>query len=155
MKRRSPVSSVGEAVRIIAAADVLPPAHVVMRDGDWPFWEAVVRARAKADWNDGDLIIAAGLARAMSDTERWTKEIGVEGDVVENARGTKVANPKHALLEQAARRIMALRRDLQIHGYAANGEASVVGKRRAEAKKIEADSQFNEDDGLLARPSLQ
>ena len=152
MKRRQPINSASGAVAAMAAAaqKVEAPACVSLRAGDEPFWDAVVRARAASEWNEADLIIAAGLARALADVERWSAEIEDEGDTLENARGTMVANPKHALMEQAARRIMALRRDLQIHGYASNGEASVVGARRAMTKAVEADSPMGND--LLARP---
>jgi ABC-type sugar transport system substrate-binding protein len=48
MKRRQPISSASGAVAAMAAAvrPIAPPACVSLRDGDGPFWDAVVRARA-------------------------------------------------------------------------------------------------------------
>src|SRR5688572_26106481 len=84
------------------------PAHVTLRSGDEPFWEAVIRARARDEWTDCDLVVAAQLARCQSDIERESRALDEEGSTLKNDRGTMVANPRFTVLQQLAQREMAL-----------------------------------------------
>ena len=133
--------SVTAAVQAAQAADsgpIAPPDHVTLREGDKPFWDAVVCARARETWNDSDLENAANLARCKADIERIQTEIGAEGDIVVNDRGTQIINPKHTLLETLTRRAMALSRMLHVHAEATVGKSEDGAKRLAaerEARK--------------------
>lgn len=108
-----------------------------------------MRARARDEWTDADLVVAAQLARCQHDIERESKALDGEGSVIENQRGTPVMNPRHAVLEQLARREMALMRTLRIGG-------SVTGDRRdlEKARKIQREAERAReelaDDDLLA-----
>jgi hypothetical protein len=119
-----------EAFKAVAE-ELKPPAHVTLRANDKPFWESIVRARAKSTWNEVDLENAANLARCKADIERLQNEITTEGDVIENQRGTPIVNPKHTLLETLTRRAMALSRMLHVHAEATQGESREQGKRKA------------------------
>lgn len=155
MTRRRRVDSAAAGVVIMqsAAREILPPDCEPLDDGDWPFWDAVVRARAKAEWAEENLIVAAKLARAMSDESRIVRELRKESDIVLNLRGSPVVNPKHALVEQLARRVMAWRKALALDARGADGRASDIARRTQISKGIEADNPL--DDELLARPSIQ
>jgi hypothetical protein len=135
MAKRNPVTTVQGLVTAMQAAiegDIQPPKHVSLRPGDRPFWEAVVRARAKSEWTEADLVAAANLTRCLADIERVQAEIDAEGDVQINARGTPVMNPKHTLLEILSRRAMALFRLLQMQSVTAGQLKNKVVARAAE-----------------------
>lgn len=134
-----------------ASKTVEPPDHIQLRDGDRPFWDSVVRAREASTWSANDLELAANLARCKADIERLCKEIEAEGDVVVNARGTQIVNPKHTLLETLSRRAVALTRLLHIHP-----EATVTAKDRAKSATAHREAQHvmaNLDDELIAKPA--
>lgn len=135
MKRQRSDSTTAavKAAQNAAAGTIEPPAHVTLRDGDLPFWESVVCARARDSWNSSDLENAANLARCKADIERLQAEITAEGDVIVNDRGTQIVNPKHALLETLSRRCLALSRMLHVHAEA------TVGESRDQVKALEAE----------------
>lgn len=138
------------AAQVAAAGPIEPPAHVMLRDADRPFWDAIVGARARDSWNTSDLENAANLARCKSDIERVQREINDEGDTLVNDRGTVVLNPKHSLLEVLSRRAMALSRMLHVHAEA------TVGESRDQSKTLAAEKQAKKargaaDDDLIPR----
>ena len=150
--KRNRADSAASAVKAMlnAAKDTIQvPAHVKLRDGDEVFWEGVVRARARDEWTETDLVVAGQLARCLHDIEKEQVKLDEEGTVVKNDKGTLVANPRVSVLEQFARREMALMRTLRMGGR-------VVGAARDEApsRKIERQSrklrEELEDDELLA-----
>ena len=152
MPRKPRSDSAAAALRAaVNAASPLPdpPKFVRMRDGDAPFWNAIVRARSKDEWSSADLVIAAQLARAQADIERESIQLEAEGSVVENARGTQVMNPRVTVLEQLARREMALMRTLQMGGSAKGRKEDVLKKRSLEDQARSAKESLIDED-LLA-----
>ena len=150
MKRQRSDSITGEVAAIQAAAlgPIEPPEHVQLRDGDRPFWDGIVCARARITWTDVDLAHAANLARCQADIERLQTELTAEGDTLTNERGTRVMNPKHTLLETLSRRSVALSRMLHVHAEATVGTSQKQGPAAAaekSAKKAIAES----DDKLI------
>lgn len=141
------------AAKAVAAGPLQPPAHIKLREGDWPFWEAITRARARDTWNDVDLAKAANLARCQADIERITAELMNETDIIENARGTMVVNPKHALLETLSRREIALSRVIHVHAEATVGKSEDASKA-LETERKARQSADTDDDGLIAKPRL-
>lgn len=147
--RSTSAESAVKAMVNAAKGDLQPPAHVKLRDGDEPFWAAVVRARARDEWSEADLVVAAQLARCLHDIETEQVQLDIEGTVMKNDRGTLVANPRVSVLEQFARREMALMRTLRMGGRIAGDARDESGKRKIErtARKVREEL---EDDGLLA-----
>jgi hypothetical protein len=143
-----------DATMSVLEGDITPPDHVKLREGDQPFWLDIVRARARKEWRGPELQVAANLARCQADIERIALEIDVEGDTIENAKGTEVVNPKHALLEVLSRKSLALMRILQIQPAATGKAEDKVGQREAERKAREVNdslkSREDEDASLLA-----
>lgn len=129
MRRARCDSVTAEISAAQAQLTIGPPSHVSLRDGDRPFWDAIVSARASTTWNTADLEQAANLARCKADIERLQKELTEQGDIIENERGTQVINPRHALLEVLSRRSVALSRMLHIHAEATQGESRQQVKR--------------------------
>ena len=152
MKRTRSDSIAGQLAAMDAALsdDIMPPDHITLDDSELPFWRSIVRARAKARWNDSDLEAAGNLARCKADIERVQREIREEGDIITNERGTPIMNPKHTLLEILSRRCMALSRMLHVHAEATQGKA------RDQVKQNELQSgardAMGESDDLIPRP---
>ena len=149
-RNRSDSASSAVKAMLNAAKDVISvPAHVTLRPGDEVFWDGVVRARARDEWTETDLVVAAQLARCLHDIEKEQALMDVEGTVMPNDRGTMVVNPRVSVLEQFARREMALMRTLRMGGRAAG-----AARDEAPARKIERQSrklrEELEDDELLA-----
>lgn len=126
-----------------------PPKHVRLRDGDRPFWDGVVGARARDEWTATDLVVAAQLARCQRDIETESQVLDEEGSVVRNDRGTPVANPRVAVLEQLARREMALMRTLRMGGRIAGDIRDEAGRRKIERQSKKLREEIA-DDELLA-----
>ena len=155
--RRQRVDSVAGAVAVMAAAarDLSPPAHIRLRPGDMPFWDSVISERAKSEWTDADLAVAANLARAMADAEMISgMSVGERGSV----RGK--VKPKFVIasigaVDKLARRMVTLRRALGLDNRTKNGEQRDVNRRREIAKEVEANHNplADDEDDLLARPS--
>ena len=125
------------------------PSHVKLRDCDQPFWLDIIRARAREEWTEADLIVAAQLARTMSDIETESAKLDLEGSVIENGRGTPVMNPRHSVMEQLARREMALMRSLQMTGTARGDKRELANKRDLERGARKAREELS-DNELLA-----
>lgn len=129
-----------------------PPAHVHLREGDRPFWNSIVRARARNKWVESDYEVAANLARCKADIERLQREIDSEGDIIENQRGTPIVNPRHTLLETLSRRAVALSRMLHVHAEATIGHAKDQPKGNAKQREAEVVAQSLDND-LIPRPA--
>lgn len=132
-----------------------PPAHCHLRPRDMPFWVSIVNTRDVRAWTAPDLEHAANLARAKADIERLQEELDREGDIIINARGTPIVNPKHQLLETLSRRSAALSRMLHVHAEATGGKAGKEAKgnkAKSDAVADQAARDEEDDDGLLARP---
>ena len=151
MKRKQRSDSATAAVAAAQSGAIEPPAHVKLRECDWPFWASIVHARARENWTAPDLENAAVLARCKADIERISAEIAAEGDTIVNQRGTQIVNPKHTLLETLTRRSIALSRMLHVHAEATVGEARAEKKPNQAAGKAKSAMEAV-DDGLIARP---
>jgi hypothetical protein len=152
MSRKTRSDSAQAAIdAAIAVARPLPelPRHVRLRDCDQPFWADILRSRAREEWSQSDLVVAAQLARCMADIESESQQLEIEGSVLTNERGTKVMNPRHSVLEQLARREMALMRSLQMVGTAKGDKRDVENARKLQRQAEAARGEVSEDD-LLA-----
>ncbi|BCI69999.1 hypothetical protein SPKIRA_08290 [Sphingomonas paucimobilis] len=153
MGRRQRIDSAAGVVATMAAAarDLSPPAHLRIRKGDLPFWDAVIAEKPKSEWTDSDLAVAANLVRAMADAERVAGYSVVGGG---NINGEKLLETID-VSDKLARRIVTLRRALGLDNRAKNGEQRDVNRRREHATEIEAVSRALDDDDLIARPTYQ
>lgn len=125
-----------------------PPAHVKLRDGDQLFWDGVVRARARDEWTETDLVVGAQLARCLHDIEKEQVLLDSEGSILTNDRGTQVLNPRVAVLEQYARREMALMRTLRMGGRVAGAARDEQATRKIERQSRTIKEEL--EDELLA-----
>lgn len=149
-KQRIDSTTAAVAVMIKATRTIEPPAHAPLDDDAGPFWSEIIKARALSEWTDHDLTCASDLANAMAALVDNRRKLRNEGEVLKPEGGKEFANPRVAVVHGLHAQIKSGRQSLYIHGRAA-GEARDVGKRRAQAKDIEAGNPLAGDD-LLARP---
>ncbi len=123
---------------------IKPPAVCRMRDIDMPYWASIVSSKAPDEWTQPDLILAAGMARAMADIEIFDSELLLEPSVINNK-----PNPKITIIETLTNRVMRISRALQINARANSGEVRDLKQGRANHKQ--AVGAFN--NGLITFPS--
>lgn len=150
--RKARIDSTSEAVAVMikAAKEIQPPAHAPLDKDALPFWDDIIAARAKSEWNGHDLAVASDLANTMAQLVENRRLLRKEGETTVTATGNPMASPRVAVVNGLHSQIKASRQSLNIHGRAA-GEARDVAKRRAQTKEIEAGNPLAGDD-LLARP---
>ena len=124
-----------------ALGPLKPPAHVALRVGDLPFWNAIVTARARDTWTDTDLTTAANLARSQADIERLQTELDTLGYIVDGK-----INPLATLVETLTRRAVSLSRVLHVHAQATVGRSADASKVLENERAAKA-----EDDDLIPR----
>lgn len=146
--KRTRSDSAASAITAMANAalpDIKPPAHVKLTKEAMPFWKGIISARARDEWGDVDLVVAAQLAQCQADFQEEDDELRKEGRVGENARGTSIMNPRVSVLEQLARREMALMRTLKMGGRAAGDPRDQQNKRKLEADSKKARQEIAEE----------
>jgi hypothetical protein len=152
--KRTRADSAASAVKAMVDAakpDIAIPDYVSITESAKPFWAGVVRARARGEWIDVDLVVAAQLAQCQADIAEEDESLRLEGRVIKNDRGTPVMNPRTTVLEQLARREMALMRTLRMGGRVAGDSRDEAGKRKIEQQSRRLRGELEEeDDGLLA-----
>lgn len=152
--KRTRADSAASAVKAMVDAakpDVEIPDYVTLTDSALPFWAGVVRARARDEWIDVDLVVAGQLAQCQADIAEEDEALRAEGRVIKNDRGTPVMNPRTTVMEQLARREMALMRTLRMGGRIAGDSRDEAGKRKIERQSRALRGELEEeDDGLLA-----
>lgn len=135
-KRRSDSNSASGAVSAVqnAIAGVFaPPVECKLEKRDLVYWNAIVRARSREEWNENELQVAAQLARTRRQIQDNEDLLEEEGPVLVNDRGTQIANPRFSIIEQLTRRQMALMRSVQCTATAVSGQsAHNAPKRTAE-----------------------
>ena len=154
MARKQRIDSTAAAVDVMlkSVRKIEPPAHAPVDDDAGPFWDEIISARALIEWNDHDLTCASDLANAMAALVDNRRKLRAEGEVLANASGTAMTNPRVSVVHGLHAQIKAARQSLYIHGRA-NGRVEDVAKRRTQAKEIEAGNPLAGDD-LLARPDV-
>lgn len=137
-------------VMVRAAREIEAPDHAPLDADALPFWDDIIAARAKSEWNGHDLAIASDLANAMAMLVEQRRLLRVEGVTTTGPKGALMAHPRVSVVHGLCAQIKAARQSLNIHGRAV-GEARDVGRRRAAAKAVEDANPL--DDDLLARPT--
>lgn len=152
MKNRKPRSdSTTAAIHAIESArkpPLTPPAHMNLRDGDRPYWDAIIAGRARDEWTPVTLVLAVQLARTQADIEIEGAMLAAEGSIVE-AR----ANARAQVVDVLVKRSMALMRTLRMGGQALGKTPTIENARRLEsnARRTVGDSLFAGEDDLIAR----
>jgi hypothetical protein len=152
-KNRKPRSdSVQEHLRIAAGAGrvIEPPENIYLDDEEMFFFDRIINEHARADWTPHMVDIASLLARQMHSLNRNSRKFSQEGELMKDAKGAIVANPRKKMIEDSMNSIISARRSLGLHARAAMGEARDIAKRSAASKAVE--NSVESDDFLLAKP---
>jgi len=135
------------------AIDSVPmPQGVELRsDEERVIWDQFTRARAREDWRDMDLLLLAKVVRMEADIRKHQETLDRSGVLIQNKRGTLVANPLLAVIDTLERRQMAVIRSMSLNQMASdprtiNGAAKAAGQS---ANIYEAMA----GDGLIAMPT--
>lgn len=139
------------AIVAVSQPELQPPAFVKLRGNAANFWSGIIASRARAEWLDVDLVVAAQLADCQACIEAESDALAEEGTVLKNDRGTMVANPRASILEALARREMALMRTLRMGGRIAGDTRDEAGRRRNEhnARQTAAELKQERDEEEL------
>jgi hypothetical protein len=126
-----------------------PPAHIKLRDRDWPFWNSLMVSRPLDAWDHADMEVAANLARCKADIEREQDILEQEGTVIVNERGTPVENPRNRVIATLSSREVQLSRFLHVHPEAKQGTSRDQGKKVKAQKEAMGKLADMDDDDLL------
>lgn len=122
------------AAQAVALGPLDPPAHVALRDGDRPFWDAIVTSRARDTWTAIDLCTAGNLARTQADIEFLQAELDTAGYVLADGK----ISPLAVLVDTLTRRSVNLSRALHVHAVATVGRSGNASKALANEKNAPA-----------------
>ena len=112
------------------------------------FWTGIITARARDEWDDVSLAVAAQLAECQCAIEEVSVQVRKEGTVLETSRGPRV-NPRVKVLEDLCRREMAMMRTLRFGGRISGDLRHDMVKRQVEKDAREVLESL-QDDELLA-----
>lgn len=149
MSRKQRIDSATAAVGVMldaAKAELLPPEHSPLPEAAMPFWRAIVRGRAREEWEGTPALMATASNLAWTQWQIVKLRTIIEADELPDAKAVQ-------RMSDMQRLEMAYLRTLQQHGRGAEGEARDVSKRRAMATGISEDSPLGDE--LIARPSIQ
>ena len=111
-QERSKKNTVSNAVKTMEAATKYAEPPIPLKDAELNYFKFIVVAREHETWSDNDRLIAANLAKTYAAIDQLWADINVEGYVVENQRGTPVANPKVSALNSMTGAMQSLNRTL-------------------------------------------
>jgi hypothetical protein len=151
--RRPRTDSIEQTIKLME--DVVkgppePPAHVKLRPWDMPFWDAIIRQRARDDWTEVDLVVAAQLARTQADIETESALLETEGTIGTGGQKQDVVSPRLSVVGLLCKREMALLRTLRLGGVGNAANAAERRRLERQAESLAAESVDSEDDRLLA-----
>lgn len=149
MARKQRIDSATAAVKVMqgaVAGELMPPEHANLNEDALPFWRAIIRGRAREEWEGTPALMATAASLAWTQWQVSQLRATIESDPLPEAKAVQRVSDLQRLE-------MGYLRVLQQHGRAAQGEARDVSKRREVAAGIAADNPLNDD--LIARPVLQ
>ncbi len=152
-KRRSDKNSVTAALGGFKGAmdSVPPPEGVQLRsDEEMVIWDQFTRARAREDWRDMDLLLLAKVVRMEADIRKHQETLDRSGVLIQNKRGTLVANPLLAVIDTLERRQMAVIRSMSLNQQASDPR-TINGAARTLVDARNTMQSFSDDD-LIAMP---
>lgn len=125
-------------------------------DDQKSIWCDIVNTKSGDYWTRGDLPLLRMYCRNVTDIERLAIEIQEEGEVIHNANGNPIINPKIVIKGYAEAKLMTLCTKLRMQPSSRYDVEVEASKTKKKAKANAAAHVINDDDeGLLAGTSLQ
>jgi len=152
-KKRSDKNSVTAALGgFQGAIESVPlPQGVELRsDEEHVIWDQFTRARAREDWRDMDLLLLAKVVRMEADIRKHQETLDRSGVLIQNKRGTLIANPLLAVIDTLQRQQMAVIRSMSLNQQASDPR-TINGAAKASNDARQTINGFS-DDGLIAMP---
>jgi len=115
-----------------------PPAHCPLTEAAKVHWAGVINSRARDEWTECDLVIAAQLAQVQADIQQEDSKLRNEGRCIVTHSGSLVANPRASILERLASRQLSYMRALRMGGIPAS---KVTAVQLAPTRKMERDAR--------------
>jgi len=111
-QERSKKSTTANSIKTLESAAKIPESPIVLAEAESEYFKFIVTAREHETWSDNDLLIAANLSKTYAAIDELWRDINTEGYVVENQRGTPVANPKVSALNSMTSAMQSLNKTL-------------------------------------------
>lgn len=127
-----------------------PPASCPISPNANSFWNAILSSRARQDWTEPDLILAAQLAQIQADMQEEDRLMRGEGRVIVDYLGKTTKNPRFDVIEILSKRMLAMMRSLHLGSGSGARARDYVGARVLEADARQLREEVEKDDGLLA-----
>lgn len=114
-------------------------------------WVATVNTKTGDYWSDGDVPLLEMYCRNAADIRRLSLEIKDEGEIIFNANGNPVVNPKIMVRGYAESKLMALCTKLRLQPSSRMDTKGEDGQLKKKGKATRAAAVIAEDsDDLLA-----
>lgn len=149
MSRKRRIDSATAAVGVMldaAKAELLPPDHAHLHKDALPFWRAIVRGRAREEWEGTPALMATAASLAWTQWQVSKLRSEIEASALPDAKTVQRVSDMQRLE-------MGYLRVLQQHGRGAQGEARDVKNRREIGSGIAGDNPLEDD--LIGRPTVQ
>ena len=127
--------------------DVLPPNGVELKtELEKVIWKQFSRTRLKSDWRDIDLILLHKIVKLEVNIREYQDELDEQGAILDNRRGTPVANPLVSVIDTISRRQLKIIGSINLNQTASDPRTiNVLPNKKNETDKLKEDS-------LLAMP---
>lgn len=111
-QERSKKSTIANTVKTMQSVvqKIEPP--ISLSESESVYFQGIVTAREHETWSDNDKLIAANLSKTYAAIDQLWSDIQSEGYVIENQRGTPVANPKVSALNSMTSAMQSLNKTL-------------------------------------------
>ena len=152
-KKRSDKNSITAALGGFKGAmqEVPIPEGIELRsDKELVIWQQFTRARAREDWRDLDLILLSKVVRMEADIRSHQETLDRSGVLIQNKRGTLVANPLITIIDTLERRQLAVIRSMSLNQMASDPR-TINSTSRTQIDAKAKMSSFESDD-LIAMP---
>tara|TARA_R110002153_G_scaffold273084_2_gene442987 strand:- start:8885 stop:9361 length:477 start_codon:yes stop_codon:yes gene_type:complete len=152
-KKRSDKNSVTAAVDGFKGAMggvPLPQGIDLRSDEEVVIWGQFTRARAREDWRDMDLLLLAKVVRMEADIRKHQETLDKSGVLIQNKRGTLIANPLLSVIDTLERRQMSVIRSMSLNQM--HADPRTVNASARTTVDARSTMQSFSDDGLIAMP---
>jgi len=146
-QERTKKSTVTNSVKTMESARLINEPPFPLSETETNYFKSIVTAREHETWSDNDKLIAANLAKTYSAIDQLWSDINNEGFVVENQRGTPVANPKVSALNSMTSAMQSLNKTLGLSASQRGLSGAKQGSRNlAEQQARQIIDKVSEDD---------
>ena len=146
-QERTKKSTVANSVKTMESARLVAEPPFPLSETETNYFRGIVTAREHETWSDNDRVIGANLAKTYSAIDQLWTDINAEGFVVENQRGTPVANPKLSALNSMTSAMQSLNKTLGLSASQRGLSGAKQGSRNlAEQQARQIIDKVSEDD---------